>query len=208
MFDQFLESNHNFICDFNPSSEDMDVEVVTAEGAIPEVVMEADGASPEVAEVLPEVLKAPWKFRPKPTPTKESVKDKKGKQAAILVCMFPRRNMPKDKPTAQENGKTINLEMEEEEIYDIPMDDEDLGVEVEDIEVECSAPITKLPEYVPPGKGKTKVSKDIDESKVTLHIPLLLDEISFEGPYLGQVPLLKLEYWDLADTEKFPHLVT
>jgi len=141
-------------------------------------------------------------------PQKENAEDKKGKHTAILVCMSPRRNPQNGKPIAQEKGKTINLELEEEEIEDIPMDDEDLGVEVEDIEVECSAPITKLPEYVPPGKGKTKVSKDIDESKVTLHIPLLLDEISFEGPYLGQVPLLKLEYWDLADTEKFPHLVT
>jgi len=172
----------------------MDVEVVTAEGAIPEVVMEADGASPEVAEVLPEVLKAPWKFRPKPTPTKESVKDKKGKQAAILVCMFPRRNMPKDKPTAQENGKTINLEMEEEEIYDIPMDDEDLGVEVEEVEVEGSDPITKFPKYIPLCKGKTKVPKDIDERKVTLHTHILSEEIVFEGLFLGRVPLLKLEY--------------
>lgn len=85
------------------------------------------------------------------------------------------------------------------------MDNEDLGEE-EDVEVKGSDPITKLSEYVPPHKGKTKVLKDIDESKVTLHMPLLPDEIVFEGPLLGQVLLLKLEYWDLANTEKFSYL--
>lgn len=104
----------------------------------------------------------------------------------------PRRNPQKDKPTTQENGKTINLEPEEEEIEDISMDDEDLGVEVEEVEVKGSDPITKLPEYIPLCKGKTKVPKDINASKVTLHIPLLPDEIVFEGLRLGRVLLLKL----------------
>lgn len=81
-------------------------------------------------------------------------------------------------------------------------------MEVEDVEVEGSDPITKFPEYVPPCKGKTKVPKDTDERKIALHIPLLLDEIVFEGLHLALVPLLKLEDWDLADTKKFPHLVT
>ena len=166
-------------------AEAMSVEVVTVEGAVPEVVSEAEGVAPEVSEVLSEVPKSPRMPRPKPTPTKESVKDKKGKQVVTPVRMSPRRNPPKDKPTAQEKGKTINLEPEEEEIEEIPMDDEDLGVEVEEVEVEGADPITKLPEYVPQCKGKTKVPKDIDESKVTLHTPLLPDEIVFEGPCLG-----------------------
>ena len=38
--------------------------------------------------------------RTKPTPTKESVNDKKGKQVAILVCVMPRRSPLKDKPIA------------------------------------------------------------------------------------------------------------
>ena len=50
----------------------------------------------------------------------------------------------------------------------IPMDDEDLGVEVEEVEVHGANPITKLPQYVPLCKGKTKVPKKIDESKVPL----------------------------------------
>ena len=86
------------------------------------------------------------------------------------------------------------------------MDDEDLGVEVEEVEVKGFDPITKLLRYIPLRKGKTKVPKDIDESKVALDTPLLLDEIVFERPHLGRVPLLNLEDWDLADHEKFLHL--
>lgn len=44
----------------------------------------------------------------------------------------PRKHPLKDKPTAQEKGKTINLEMKEDEIEDIPMDDEDVRVETKD----------------------------------------------------------------------------
>lgn len=100
------------------------------------------------------------------------------------------------------------MELEEEEIEDIPIGDEDVGVEVEEVEVEGYVPITRLLEYVPPCRGKTKVLKDIDESKVTLHTPLLPNEIVFEGPCLGWFPLLKLEDWDLVDIDKFPHLAT
>ena len=77
------------------------------------------------------------------------MKDKKGKQPAILVCMSPRRNPPKHKATAQEKGKAINLEPEEEEIEDIPMDDEDLGIDVEEVEAHGVDPITQFPAYIP-----------------------------------------------------------
>lgn len=82
--------------------------------------------------------------------------------------MSSRRNPPKDKPTTQEKGKAINLESEEEEIEDISMNDEDLGIDVEEVEVQGDDPITRLPKYVPPCEGKTKVPKDIDERKVPL----------------------------------------
>jgi len=59
--------------------EVMDAKAVTTEGAELEVVMEAEEASPEVSEVLADVPKPPRTPRPKPTPTKESMKDKKGK---------------------------------------------------------------------------------------------------------------------------------
>ena len=160
----------------------MDVEVVTAEVVVPKFVMEVEGATPKVAEVLAKVPKSPQMPRPKPTATKESVKDKKGKQPAIPVRASTRRNPPKDKPTAQEKGKAINLELEEKEIEHITMDDEDLGIDVEEVEVQGVDPITQLPEYIPPCKGKTKVPKDIDKGKVPLQTPLLPDEIVFEGP--------------------------
>ena len=97
-----------------------------------EMDMEEEVATPKIAEVLVEVPKSPRMLSPKPTPTKETVKDKKGKQPAILLCTSPRRNPPK--PTKQEKGKAINLELEEEEIEDISMDDEDVGVDVEEVE--------------------------------------------------------------------------
>jgi len=60
------------------------------------------------------------------------------------------------------------LEPEEEEIEDIPMDDEDVGIYVEEVEAQGTNPITQLLEYIPPCKGKAKVPKDIDESKTPL----------------------------------------
>ncbi len=109
------------------------------------------------------------------------------------------------KTIVQEKAKMINLE-QEEEVEEIPMDDEDIEMDTKDVEVEGFDPICKLPEYIPPRRGKTKVSKDIYESKVTLHTPLLPDQIVFEGLCLGCVPILKLEDRDLEDTEWFPHL--
>lgn len=67
-------------------------------------------------------------------------------------------------------------------------------------------PITRLQEYVPSRKPKTKVQKDIDESKTPLQTPLLPDEIFFNGRCLARVILLKLEDWDLVNHERFPHL--
>jgi len=127
---------------------------------------EAEVATPEVVEVLAEVPKFPRMIRPKPTPTKETVKDKKGKQPAIALCASPRRNPPK--PIAQDKDKAINIEQEEEDIEDILMDNEDVGTEVEEVEAQGADLVTQLLEYVPPCKPKSKVPKDIDESKTPL----------------------------------------
>jgi len=108
------------------------------------------------------------------------------------VRASPRKHPQLGKPTAQENAKMIDLE-KEEEAEEIPMDDEDIAMEMEYVEIEGSDPISELTEYIPPHRGKMKVPKDIDERKVTLHTPLLPDQIVFEGPHLGRVPLLKLE---------------
>lgn len=190
--------------------EAMSMEAMTAKGVVPKVAMAAEGVVLEgVPEEMPvEVPKSPC--TPIPTLATEGPKIKKGKQAtpSQLVHTSPRKHPKKVKPTAQEKGKTINLEPEEDDFEDIPMDDEDVVMEREDVKIVGSDPITKFPEYVPPCKGNAKVPKDIDESKITLHTPLLLNKIVFEGPCLGHVPLLKLEDWDLANTEWFPHLAT
>ena len=46
-------------------------------------------------------------------------------------------------------------------------------------EIEPAHPLTKMPAYVPPQKGKTKVAKDLDETKSSLQILLLVDYITF-----------------------------
>ena len=77
----------------------------------------------------------------------------------------------------------LELEADVEEFH-VGADDIDME-EVEDIDVQGSHPISKLPEYIPPCRGKENVLKYIDESKVTLHTPLLPDQIVFEEPCLG-----------------------
>ena len=60
-------------------------------------------------------------------------------------------------------------------------------------ETEGIFPLTNLPAYVPPWKGKAKVPKDLDERKISQQTPLLLDNIIFEGTHLGRVLSLKFE---------------
>ena len=122
----------------------------------------------------------------------------------IPVHLSP-RNPQRTNLTLQENGKAINLEVDEEESEKILVDEEDLEMEVE---TQVANPITSLPEYVPLRKGKAKALKDIFESKRSLQTPLLSDDIIFEGSHLRWVHVLKFEDWDLANHEKIPHFVT
>lgn len=71
----------------------------------------------------------------------------------------------------------------------------DLEVEegMEDIDAEGIDPVSKLLDYVPPYKGKVKVTKDPNAKKFFIHIPLLPESITFKGPYLVQFPHLKME---------------
>lgn len=86
---------------------------------------------------------------------------------------------------------TINTNEEEEDLHSLTIiveDDEDKEGDIQPI---CSA--TKLPTYVPPQKGKTKVLKDLDETKSSLQTPLLTDGIVFEGTHLGRMPTMKFK---------------
>lgn len=78
---------------------------------------------------------------------------------------------------------------------------------VEDIDAEGVEAILKFLEYIPLCKGKVKASKDLDAEKFSIHTPLLPKNITFEGPCLARVPILKMEDWDFADNERFPHLM-
>ena len=116
------------------------------------------------------------------------------------------RNLHHNKLSMEEKGKAVTIETDEEE--------EDLQAliatakEEEDVEedIQSLRSATKLLEYVPPQKGKTKIPKDLDAMKSALQTPLLPNEIRFDGPPLGRVPNTKFEDWDVTDSKKFPQL--
>lgn len=110
----------------------------------------------------------------------------------VLVHVSP-RNVLRTKLTMEEKGKVVNLEIddEEEDLEEIIVKEE----EDEEMEEETKGAhlLTRLPVYVFPRKGKTRVPKELDERKSSLQTLLLPDDIIFEGAQLGQVPSLNLE---------------
>ena len=64
---------------------------------------------------------------------------------------------------------------------------------MEDIDVKGVESISKFPDYIPPCKGKVKVTKDPDAVKFLIHTPLLPKSITFEDPHLARIPHLKME---------------
>lgn len=93
--------------------------------------------------------------------------------------------------STKDKGKVVDLEAEEG---------------AEDIDTEGVDPISKLLDYIPSGNRKVKVPKDLYVGQFLLNTPLLLENLTFEGPCLVWIPHLKLEDWDLVDYERFPHL--
>lgn len=87
----------------------------------------------------------------------------------------PRKNVAtqaqrKEKLSTKENGKVIDLEVEEG---------------TKDINIYRVDPISRLPEYIRPCKGKVKVPKALDEGHFLFNTPLLLENVTFEGPHLA-----------------------
>jgi len=68
--------------------------------------------------------------------------------------------------------------------------------------------ISKLLDYIPPCKGKTKVTKDLDSDNFVISMPLLPEQVLFEGLCVVWIPMLKMEDWDLEEYEWFHHLTT
>jgi len=108
----------------------------------------------------------------------------------------------------EEKGKTSNIESDDEEedpqtFVEEMKPDEEME---EDIQPVCAT--SELPKYVPPWKGRVNLPKDLDAIKSTFNTPFLRIGVLFEGSVVGHVPTMKFEDWDLADSEKFPHLET
>jgi len=91
-----------------------------------------------------------------------------------------------------------------------PMDlgQEELHDGFEELDAYEGDPITRLPAYIHPWKGKVKVTRDPDSGKFAISMRLLLEEVVFECVLLLRIPVLKLEDWDLPIHEKFPHFPT
>lgn len=89
------------------------------------------------------------------------------------------------------------VNLEEEEYQDI-----------EELDAEEAKLISRLPEYIPPQKGRTKVTKDPDSRKFIVSTPLFLEHVEFEGTTLVHIPVLKMEDWDLENHDRFSHLAT
>ena len=85
---------------------------------------------------------------------------------------------------------------------------EELHDGVEELDADEGEPIMRVPTYIPPWKGKAKVSKYPDLGKFMVSTPLLLKELVFEGMLLARILVLKLEDWYLVDHERVPHLAT
>lgn len=61
----------------------------------------------------------------------------------------------------------------------------------------------KFTMYIPLRKGKDKIPKDLDATKISLQTSLLPNRIIFEGSHMGRVPTMKFEYWNLMGSENF-----
>ena len=77
------------------------------------------------------------------------------------------RNPLRTRLTMEEKGKAINLEANEEEYFEEILVEEEEDIEME-VETQGVDPLTRMPAYVPPQKGKARVPKDLDERKSSL----------------------------------------
>lgn len=160
-----------------------------SEETSPKVMLEMKGK--------PFVPTTPRPHRPKPSATKK--KQKKLQQVLVLQSL---RKYPQE---IRQKGKMDKSQKPHEPLV---LDEEELHGGIEEMKDKEGAHMTWLPKYIPPRKGKAKVSKDLDSAKFMVPTPLLQKRVVFEGSLLGCIPSLKLEDWDLEDHEKFPQLAT
>jgi len=173
--------------------EEMSTEPVSSKATI------SQEEAPEVLsmEAMPYVPMAPRS----PSSKQSIAKEKQKKPQPIPMRSSPRKNLVE----VWQKGRMDKAK----KLYEtMDLDAEELCDGVEELDIDKGNPITKILAYIPLWKGKTKVTKDPDLGKFTISMPLLLEEVVFEGALLACILVLKLEYWDLADDKKFPHFTT
>lgn len=144
--------------------EAMEIKNMTTEEAAKALTV---GDALKGIRIVAEILKSPCTLRPK-----------KDKQAMVPIFVSP-WNLMCTNLLMEEKGKVITIETNEEEEYLeelIIEEDEEKCMEEEN---EPRHPPTKLLAYVPSWKGNAKVTKDLDETKISLYTPLLPDNIIF-----------------------------
>jgi len=75
-------------------------------------------------------------------------------------------------------------------------DEEEMRGGVEEIDVEEVELMTQLPKYILPQKAIAKVSKDLDNTKFMVSMPLLSENVVLEGNFLTHIPILNMEDWE------------
>lgn len=138
-----------------------------------------EGATPEVVtmEALDPMPTEPRSPRPKPTPFRETQNLKKDKQKKSV----PMRESPRKHSTTQNQKR----DKQPKRVVDLEAKE---GQGTEDINAEGVEPFTKFPEYIPPCNGKEKVTKDSESDKFIISMPMLLEQVPFEGHTLRGSP--------------------
>ena len=93
----------------------------------------------------------------------------------MSVRESPRKHYATQKQNKEKQPKRV-FELEAEE-----------GHGTKDIDAEGVESITKLRKYIPSRKGKTKVTKDPYFDKFIISMPLLLEQVPFEGSLFAQI---------------------
>ena len=123
--------------------------------------------------------------RPKPMPPRETQRAKLNKDKQknpVPMCKSLRNNSATqaNQKKYKQSKKVVDLEVEE-------------GQGKEDIDAEGIELMMRLLEYISLWKGKAKVSKDPKSERFVLSMPLLPEQVPFEGLWLTWIPLLKIE---------------
>jgi len=117
-----------------------------------------------------------------PRETQRAKLNKDKQKNPVPMCKSLRNNSATqaNQKKYKQSKKVVDLEVEE-------------GQGKEDIDAEGIELMMRLLEYISLWKGKAKVSKDPKSERFVLSMPLLPEQVPFEGLWLTWIPLLKIE---------------